>query len=94
MVGPTSASAHPDESGSFRVGKVFGGRFCVQVPICTLAAGDFIEFYRDGMRVRRVVEVHRGRKHNYATFERLLANPFRSQKVNLKDIRSAWRAHD
>jgi hypothetical protein len=81
----------PDESGTFKVGRIFGGQFCLQISIEEIQRGDYIEFYKQGNRCRRVKAVHRGRKHNYAQFEPCRANPFKSQKINLKDINKVWR---
>ena len=82
---------HPDESGTFKVGRIYGAQLCLQISNEDVERGDYIEFYRRGQRCRRVKDVHRGRKHNYVQFEPCLVNPFKNQKINLKDIRSVWR---
>lgn len=81
----------PDQSGEFTPGRIFAGNFCLKVPTDEVLAGDFIEFYRQGMRVRQVKSVHRGRKHNYVQFHPSKYNAFKSQKINIKDIKSVWR---
>jgi hypothetical protein len=81
----------PDESGTYVAGRIFGGQFCVSVSIEVVREGDYIMFNRQGTRVRRVKSVHRGRKHNYAQFEPCRANPFKSQRINLRDVQSVWR---
>lgn len=81
----------PEESGVFTPGKVFEGKFCVQVSIEDMREGDYIEFYRQGFRVRRVKEVHRGRKHSFVQYEPSKYNEFKKQQVSLKDIKAVWR---
>lgn len=80
-----------DESGEYVVGRIFDAQFCLQIPIDHLESGDYIEFYRQGMRCRRVKSVHKGRKHNYVQFYPCRACPFKNQRINLKDIDKAWR---
>jgi len=81
----------PDQSGEFSIGRIFGGQFCMRVPTEYVCPGDYIEFYRQGMRVRQVRTVHRGRKHKFVQFVPSKYNAFRSQKVKLQDIKGVWR---
>lgn len=79
------------ESGLFKVGKIFGGKFCVQVPLEAIQPGDYIEFYRQGTRCRLVKDVHRGRKHNYVQIEPGRYNVFKDQRVKFESISAVWR---
>ena len=81
----------PDQSGETTRCRIFGGKTCQQVPTDEVRAGDYIEFNRRGLRVRLVDTVHRGRKHNYVQFVPSKYNPFKNQRVNLKEVKSVWR---
>lgn len=72
--------------------KVFGGVPHRRVGVAELQAGDYIEFYKDGMRTRRVREVIVGRKRRLVKFEPLATPVFKTQTCLLDDIIAAWRA--
>lgn len=83
--------ASPEESGVFTPGKIFEGKFCVQIPIGDVQKGDYIEFYRQGRRTRKVKGVVKTKKHTYVQIEQSKYNPFKNQRVDVKDIYSVWR---
>lgn len=74
--------------------KVFGGVPHRRIGIAELQAGDYIEFYKDGVRVRRVREVIMGRKRRLVKFDPLSVPVFKTQTCLLDDIVAAWRAYE
>lgn len=80
-----------EESGTYVTGRIFGGQFCVRVPNDEVREGDYIEFCKQGTRCRRVKSVHRGRKHNYVQFDPSRYNPFKSQRIDMREVTGVWR---
>lgn len=72
--------------------KVFAGVAHRRVGVVEVQVGDYIEFYKDGVRVRRVREVLIGRKRRLVKFEPISVPVFRTQTCLLDDIIAAWRA--
>jgi hypothetical protein len=72
--------------------KTFGGVLHRRIDIVELQPGDYIEFYMDGMRVRRVRELVIGRKRRFVKFEPLSVPVFKTQTCQLDNIVYAWRA--
>lgn len=74
------------------VTKIFGGVPHKRIGAIDVQIGDYIEFYKDGMRVRRVREVIIGRKRRLVKFDPAAVPVFKTQTCLLDDIVSAWRA--
>lgn len=72
--------------------KVFAGVPHRRIGVAELQIGDYIEFYKDGVRARRVREVIIGRKRRLVKFDPISVPVFRTQTCLLDDIISAWRA--
>ncbi len=72
--------------------KVFGGVPHKLIDVADVQIGDYIEFYKEGVRVRRVREVIIGRKRRLVKFDPISVPCFKTQTCLLDDIISAWRA--
>ena len=72
----------------------FNGRWHDQVSTESVQPGDYIEFYRQGYRVRKVRLVNLGHKHRFIRFEPMKVEAFKSYVVNLDEIQAVWRRCD
>lgn len=72
--------------------KVFAGVTHRRVGVVEVQVGDYIEFYKDGVRARRVREVLIGRKRRLVKFDPISVPVFKTQTCLLDDIIAAWRA--
>lgn len=70
----------------------FKGRWHEQVSVESVQPGDYIEFFRQGYRVRKVRLVNLGRRHRYVRFEPMKVETFKSYVVNLDEIQGVWRS--
>lgn len=59
-----------------------------------MQAGDFIEFFRHGYRVRCIQSVNNGHKHKFIRFEPLATEAFKNRTVRFEEILRAWRVCD
>lgn len=72
--------------------KVFGGVAHRRIDAVELQPGDYIIFYKEGVRARRVREVIIGRKRRMVRFDPISTPTFKTQTCQLDDVISAWRA--
>jgi hypothetical protein len=56
--------------------------------------GDYIEFHRNGHRIRQAQHVHRGRKHNYVRFAAFEVETFKNRTVGFAELTRVWRKID
>jgi hypothetical protein len=82
----------PEEADAATEMKLIGGRPHRRIELAELAAGDYITFYKDGVRLRRVREVVIGRKRKTVKFDPAKVAVFKTQTCKLEEVLSAWRA--
>jgi hypothetical protein len=74
--------------------KVFGGIKHRRINTIELQPGDYILFYKEGVRARRVREVIIGRKRRLVKFDPIQTPVFKAQTCQLDEVISAWRARE
>lgn len=71
--------------------KLLAGHWYIQVPAEQVQSGDWIEFFRQGYRVRQVQEVHLGRKHRYIRLKPASVPTSKNRTLKLEEVVRAWR---
>ena len=72
--------------------KLLAGQIHFQIPVAEVTGSDYIEFNRQGLRIRKVKDVHYGRKHQYISFEPLPSvTVFKKRKIHPREVLRAWR---
>lgn len=70
--------------------RIMAGEIHHDIPAAALAVGDWVEFWEDGCRIGKVIDVHNGRKHKYILLQRPLDQ---RTKLRMGDsaIKRVWR---
>jgi hypothetical protein len=68
-----------------------GGFWHREISVEEVQPGDWVEFNRQGYRIRRVQGVHVGRKHRYIRFRPGKVPVFKNRTLKFEEVRRVWR---